>query len=205
MTKVWLLRHGQTEANVIGRFAGRTAEALTEEGRAQAREAGRRLRGEGIKRIYASPLPRTMETARLLAEELESPVEIVPEEAFLEINIPPWEGRLKVDLRQDPAMKYEVWSKTPHLFALPGCESLQEVLARAVAGCESVFEKEAESAGLIVTHMVVVRVLLVHYLGLPLSAYREIPVPNATPILLVKSDGQVKIEAPFELPKPHVP
>jgi len=43
MTKVWLLRHGQTEANVIGRFAGRTAEALTDAGRAQAREAGRRL------------------------------------------------------------------------------------------------------------------------------------------------------------------
>ncbi len=203
MTKVWLLRHGQTEANVVGRFAGRTAEPLTDEGRKQARAAGRKLRGEGIRRIYASPLPRTMETARLVAEELENPVEIIPEEAFLEINIPPWEGKQKAEIRRDPGLKYEVWSKTPHLFHLPGCETLAQVLERAVAGCEKVFAAEASGTTLIVTHMVVVRVLLVHYLGLPLADYRKIPVPNATPILLSRTAQGTVVKAPFPLPQSH--
>ncbi len=204
MTKVWLLRHGQTEANIVGRFAGRTAEPLTEEGKRQARAAGQKLRGEGIRRIYASPLPRTLETARLVAQELEGNPEIIPEPAFLEINLPPWEGKQKIEIRRDPRLKYEVWEKTPHLFKLPGCETLAEVLERAVKGCERVFEREKGLSTLIVTHMVVVRVLLVHYLGLPLSAYRQIPVPNATPILLQKEGGKVAIKAPFDLPEANV-
>ncbi len=188
----------------MGRFAGRTAEPLTKEGRQQARSAGQKLRGEGIKRIYASPLPRTLETARLVAEELENPVEIIPEEAFLEINIPPWEGKQKTQIRKDPSLGYEIWFKAPHLFKLPGCETLSQVLERAVAGCEKVFAAEVGGTSLIVTHMVVVRVLLVHYLGLSLAAYREIPVPNATPILLCREGQTTKVEAPFPLPKPHV-
>ncbi len=201
MTKIWLLRHGQTQANIVGRFAGRTPEPLTEEGRHQARKAGQKLRGEGIRRIYASPLLRTMETARLVAQELENPVEIIPDEDFLEINIPPWEGKKKTELKKEPSLQYEIWSKTPHLFRLEGCETLEQVLRRAIRGCERVFQQEQGRTSLIVTHMVVVRVILLHYLRLPLSAYRKIPVPNATPIMLQRSPNHTLVEAPFELPR----
>ncbi len=201
MTRIWLLRHGQTEANVVGRFAGRTAEPLTEEGKKQAIEAGKKLYGQNIKHIYASPLLRTLETAKLIASQLENQVEIIPENAFIEINIPPWEGKQKIEIRRDPQLQYEIWEKTPHLFNLNGCETLQEVFNRAVKGCEKVFEKERGKTSLIVTHMVIVRVILLYYLGLPLSAYRKIPVPNATPILLIKDEKSVNVKAPFDLTK----
>ena len=79
------------------------------------------------------------------------------------------------------------------------------MLDRAVAGCEKIFTQERGNTSLIVTHMVIVRVLLVHYLGLSLEAYREIPVPNASPILLCREGQTTKVEAPFPLPKSHEP
>ncbi len=194
--RVFLLRHGQTEANVRGRFAGRTDEPLTEEGERQALRAGEYLRAEGVSRIYHSPLLRTRRTAELMAQSLDG-VELVPEPGFLEINIPPWEGRYKYELRKDPAMQYEVWSRAPHRFFIPGCETLAEVYGRAVRTLEELFHREAGNTVVVVTHMVVVRVLLVHYLELPLAAYREVPVPNALPLLMYRKGLDIKIKVPY--------
>ncbi len=197
MKRLWLLRHGQTPANVEGRFAGRTAEPLTAEGRSQAIEAGKRLAAEPLECIYASPLKRTMETAELVVRGMGRQVDIVPHEAFIEINIPPWEGKKKAEIRKDPALLYEVWAKTPHLFSLPGCETLAQVQERALKAALDLLERH--DCFLVVTHMVVVRVLLCHFLGRDLSAYRSIPVPNATPILVVAEKDGFRVEAPFEL------
>jgi len=196
-TWVFLLRHGQTFANVEGRFAGRTPEPLTEEGKTQARRAGEYLKGKGLSRIYISPLARTRHTAELMAEAMGQRPEIVEAEGFIEIDIPVWEGRYKYELRRDPEMYYEVWSQAPHRFYLPGCETLAEVYGRAVRAMEDLFHRERGGVVAVVTHMVVVRVLLIHYLELPLSAYREVPVPNALPILFRREGLTVTIEAPF--------
>ncbi|HFC98153.1 MAG TPA: histidine phosphatase family protein, partial [Thermosulfurimonas dismutans] len=58
-TRVYLLRHGQTYANAEGRFAGRTREELTPQGREQAQRAGELLRADPPRRVYISPLHRT--------------------------------------------------------------------------------------------------------------------------------------------------
>ena len=196
-TRVYVLRHGQTFANAEGRFAGRTPEPLTEEGERQALRAGEYLRADPPERIYISPLHRTRRTAELMIEALGVSPEIVEESGFLEISIPPWEGRFKHELRADPAMQYEVWSRAPHRFYLPGCETLPEVYGRAVRAMEEIFHRERGRTVAVVTHMVVVRSLLVHYLELPLSAYRTVPVPNALPVLLRRRDLEVEIEIPF--------
>jgi len=160
-------------------------------------EAGERLREEDISRIYVSPLKRTIETARLVVKGLGRKVPIIPEKAFIEINIPAWEGKKKTEIRKDPELNYEIWTKTPHLFSLPRSETLQEVQERALKKCLQILERE--DCALVVTHMVVVRVLLCHFLGLGLKAYRSIPVPNATPILVEPQEEGFRVEAPFDL------
>ena len=193
---IWLVRHGQTPANLEGRFAGRTPEPLSPEGRRQALEAGKLLRGRGIGRIYASPLRRTMETAALIRQGLgEEGLEIVPDESFLEINIPPWEGRRREELLADPGLGYLTWRRAPHLFALPGCETLRQVQERAVRRALSLLE--GEEVPLVVTHMAVVRVLLCHFMGLALAAYRSIAVPNARPFLVRREGEGFRVEGPL--------
>ena len=66
-TRVFMVRHGATVLSAEDRFAGVTDVELSEEGREQARRLADRLSGEKIAAVYASPLGRTIETARILA------------------------------------------------------------------------------------------------------------------------------------------
>src|SRR3954471_15599612 len=61
--EILLLRHGQSEGNEGGRFGGHGPTPLTALGRRQAEAAARALAAEGLTAIFASDLPRAMQTA----------------------------------------------------------------------------------------------------------------------------------------------
>jgi broad specificity phosphatase PhoE len=64
---LYLARHGETEWNRVGRWQGHTDVVLNDDGRAQARALGERLRGLDIGRVHASDLRRARETAEIAA------------------------------------------------------------------------------------------------------------------------------------------
>lgn len=64
-----MVRHGQSTANAAGVWQGRLDFPLSDEGRRQARCAGKALASENLDAIYASPLSRAYETAELIAHE----------------------------------------------------------------------------------------------------------------------------------------
>lgn len=70
MKKLYFVRHGQSEMNVLGHFAGHTDTPLTEEGKRQAQQAGRELKNKKIDIIVSSPLSRAHDTAKLIAKEI---------------------------------------------------------------------------------------------------------------------------------------
>jgi broad specificity phosphatase PhoE len=67
----YLFRHGETAWNAEGRFQGHLDVALNDKGREQARSIGIKLRGEEIEALLASDLIRSIETAEIVARELE--------------------------------------------------------------------------------------------------------------------------------------
>lgn len=141
----------------------------------------------GIRLIHASPLSRTMETAAIISSLLR--IKVREEPALLEISIPWWDGRLKDELESDPASGYSLWKKEPAGFSLPGAETLSGLQERAVSWLDHVRAIEDRGPIAAVTHMAVIRVLLLHAMGRPLSDYRLIKVPNASPLALdIKND-----------------
>lgn len=76
MTRISLVRHGQTDWNRDGLLQGRTDIPLNDTGREQAHEAGRALRVRRFDGIYASPLARAFETAAIIAGELGMPAPV---------------------------------------------------------------------------------------------------------------------------------
>lgn len=74
MTTIGLIRHGSTEWNHLGKLQGQLDTELTDEGRAQARLLGKRLRHEGWLSIICSDLWRAKETAMLISEESGIPI-----------------------------------------------------------------------------------------------------------------------------------
>jgi broad specificity phosphatase PhoE len=84
MTRVYLVRHADVENPKKVLYGHLPGFPLSERGRSQAVEVGKRLRDRGIDRILHSPLERAVETARLIAEQLPEPVAVIPEQALLE-------------------------------------------------------------------------------------------------------------------------
>ena len=81
MTHLYFVRHGQSELNAAGRVAGVIDTPLTDEGRDQATETGKKAKSLGIEYIIASPLSRAYDTAKLIAKEIgysEDKIEINP-------------------------------------------------------------------------------------------------------------------------------
>jgi broad specificity phosphatase PhoE len=79
MTRVYLIRHADVDNPRRVLYGHLPGFPLSEPGRAQAVELGRRLGDAGIRRIVHSPLQRAAETARLMSEHLSEPVPLIPE------------------------------------------------------------------------------------------------------------------------------
>lgn len=93
MLKLYYVRHGLTEMNVQGLFAGLTETPLTAEGRVQATAAGKLARNFKIDLIVCSPMQRAHDTARLIAAEIDYPDEkILLNKLLIERDFGPLEG-----------------------------------------------------------------------------------------------------------------
>lgn len=176
-TTIYLARHGTTAANLENRFAGRTAERLHDDGIKQITEVGHQLADKGITRIIASPLARTLQSAEILSRLFNIP--ITTDEAFNEIAIPHWDGLDKDIIKRRFGTEYPNWQASPQTFQSPGCETLVEVRDRAVAGIERLLTKHAGETILVISHLIALRCLALHYQNLPLAQFRSIKIANA--------------------------
>jgi len=121
--EVWLVRHGETVMNAMGRLCGWTDVALTDEGRRQARWLGEILAGEAFDGVWSSDLNRAVETARLAGFEPDQDARL------REVNFGELEGRRYETLAEE----YKVGLKDFVSFAPPGGEDLDRLTARVDA------------------------------------------------------------------------
>jgi broad specificity phosphatase PhoE len=77
--KIYLIRHGQTTADVEDRYGGDYDDHLTGLGKKQAQELAGKLKGRGIEVIYHSPMIRATETARIITNDLSLELRVVPD------------------------------------------------------------------------------------------------------------------------------
>ena len=171
-TIIYLTRHGLSEHNLkTDVYMGRSPESrLVDAGREQARRLGARLLDNGlaaekrVRKIIASSLPRTEETASLIAEAL-GLVEVETEDAFWELSKGDWEGVMpRWDLPEPIARALSV---DPFGFRYPGGESYRDVTARAAPVFDAHVSANPGVPLLFVLHGDVLRALLHHTLGFP--------------------------------------
>jgi probable phosphoglycerate mutase len=170
-TRVFLVRHGATLLTAEDRFAGATNVPLSEEGREQARRLARRLAREPICAVYASPLDRTAETARILAEPLGC--EVQTRDGLREISHGHWEKMTRREVEQQFPEEAADWDSDPYTFAPAGGESGLAVTARALPVLIELVKKHAGTAILVVSHKATIRLLLSSLLGFDPRRYRD--------------------------------
>lgn len=174
--RFYCIRHGETESNLKRIYAGWSDGPLTSRGRQQARGAVQQLIPLGIEAIYCSPLRRTMETATIIGSFFG--IKPVPEESFKELRMGPWEGKSEDQIIRECPREWQTWSNRPMELVLAGREPLGELLERTLRGLEKLRAEERGENLLIVTHVAIIRVLLLHFQGLDLNLYRTLHIPN---------------------------
>jgi phosphoserine phosphatase len=170
MTKIILTRHGHVEWIAPERFRGRADLPLTERGVTQARLTSVRVKALGsVAAVYTSPMTRSLRTAQIIAEPFS--LDAQPMDALNDIHYGEWQGLTPDEARGRWPEKVELWYRRADLVAIPGGESLQDLLARVAHALRVVVERHPEETVVLVGHDSVNRVMLLHALELPLSRY----------------------------------
>ncbi|MCU1348490.1 MAG: hypothetical protein JWO56_1520 [Acidobacteria bacterium] len=172
-TRVLLVRHGATELSAEDRFAGAIDVQLSDGGRDQARRLGTRLAGEPIAAAYASPMSRTLETARLIVAPQPQTPEVTPVDALREIAHGRWEGRTRAEVEQLFPEEYRRYEHDPFSFAPTGGETGLQVIARSLPALLQLVERHLGEQLLIVSHKATIRLLLSSLLGFDSRKYRD--------------------------------
>src|SRR5712691_3796041 len=96
VTRVYLIRHGQSVWNAEGRFQGQADSVLSDLGRTQAARLSDALADVPLEAVYSSPLSR----ARLMAEAIAAPhrLSVVPVDDLREIGLGVWEGLTEAEI-----------------------------------------------------------------------------------------------------------
>lgn len=103
MKKLYFIRHGLSELNVAGLFAGHTDTPLTSEGKKQAKLAGEQAKNLNIDLILSSPLKRARKTAEIIAKEIGYPKQniinssLLIERNFGELEAQPYDPDIDMD------------------------------------------------------------------------------------------------------------
>ncbi len=192
-TTIHLIRHGKTRANLENRFAGRSSEPLHPVGIDQVHQVAEKLAATEISAIYCGPLPRTVQSAEILAEQLSGPV--VPREGLNEIAIPHWDTLAKDEIRRQFGDQYPTWLAAPHRFSLPHCETIVQVQERAVRTIKNIFASHAGENVLLVSHLIVIRSLILYYRNMEIRDFRSVKVDNGSVVKLERGQGgRVRID-----------
>ncbi len=174
MTELLLVRHGETDWNIQGRFQGQSDPPLNERGLAQARALALALAGEEVAAVYTSDLQRARQTAEILAQSLEAPLRVDPR--LREIHQGAWEGMVMEDIRRGYPEEFERRAADPLASVPPGGESVRRVQERALQAVRDVLDRHPDEKVVLVSHGLVLALIRIHLLGLsPSVLWDSIP------------------------------
>ena len=190
MTKLILVRHGQTVWNKLGKYQGQADIELSEAGIEQAKLLGERFPFDQVSAIYSSPLKRARDTAEAVAKKFKLP--IVACEAFREINFGQWEGLTYEEIHAKWEKEHTLLFESPDLLTCPQGEGFSDVQDRAVKKMLEIVKAHDGETVVITAHGGVIRTLLCYALGMPLKNMWKIRQDNtAVNVVSAYDEGMV--------------
>src|SRR5262245_32992516 len=198
-TTLLLARHGATAANLCRPYTLqglRPDSDLAPEGVAQARAAALALRPLGIAKVYSSRLRRAVQTARAVAEAVHE----VPD--LVEVDTGVWTGLTWQEIEARWPAEARAFHEDAEAHGYPGGENLAQLRDRVVPAIGSLVARHPGQTILVVGHGVVNRVLLAHWLDVPLRFARRLPQDNAGFNVIEFEAGVAKVRTVNQVARP---
>jgi broad specificity phosphatase PhoE len=184
MATIYVVRHGESEANREGRYQGRQDSPLSALGHQQAAALASTLSASRVARVISSPLGRCVETALPVAARLGVPLEC--DDRVIEIAHGTWEGRLRAEVEREDTARMHAWRTMPQHVRFDGGESLADVDARWRSFAAS---RLTDADAIVVTHDILVRLAILAATNRPLAQLWEPKAENAAYAIFEVNDA----------------
>lgn len=185
MATVYVVRHGESEANREGRYQGRQDSPLSALGHRQAAALANALTASKVACVISSPLRRCIETALPVAARLG--VALACDDRVIEIAHGTWEGRLRAEVEREDAARMHAWRKAPQQVRFDGGESLADVDARWRSFAAT---RSADADAIVVTHDIIVRLAILAVTNRPFAQLWEPRAENAAYAIFEINDAR---------------
>jgi probable phosphoglycerate mutase len=178
LTRIVLIRHGETDWNIEGRYQGQADPPLNRRGLAQAHQLAIPLKEVGLDMLYSSPLLRALQTANVIAQELNLPLRT--DSRLMEIHQGDWQERLRAEIEEMYPELFRRWQSHPWSVTPPGGESLKQVQNRIHSALDDILERHDCQCVGIVTHRIPIILTRLRYQSLDADTVRTLAMelPN---------------------------
>jgi probable phosphomutase (TIGR03848 family) len=202
MLTLLLIRHGENDYFARSRLPGHAPGiSLNLRGREQAAALARNLSSLQVRAVYSSPLERCIETAQPLADSLGLQIKILPD--LIDTNVGDWTGRSWKALRRT-----KLWKdlrENPAQFQFPGGETFVNLQRRVIHALEIICTEHLDGLIAVVFHSDPIKLVVAHYLGLPLDSFQRLTVdPGSVTILRLEKPAAkllaLNLIPPFTVP-----
>jgi len=195
MSKLIIVRHGQSEWNAQNRFTGWVDVELAPKGIEEAKKAGEKLKGYRFDKAFTSALKRAQNTLALILEVTgQTDLEVVKDEALNERMYGDLQGMNKDEARaQFGEEQVHIWRRSFDI-PPPGGESLKGTADRVLPYFEQVIAPELRAGKdiIIAAHGNSLRALIMHLEQLSPEEILKTEVPTGQP-RLYELDGELKV------------
>lgn len=176
MLSIYLIRHGQTDWNIEGRYQGQADPPLNKNGLKQAEDLYENLKDEHLNLVYTSPLIRAKQTALILTQQLKIPLKDDPR--LMEIHQGKWQTKLRAEIEAAYPDVFKAWETNPWQVTPPGGENLSQVQDRVNAAIDEISRLHPDQKVGIVTHRIPIALIKVRFQNLDPDIVRTIDLPN---------------------------
>jgi broad specificity phosphatase PhoE len=173
VTTIYLVRHGETDANVQGVPQGHRDVPLNSRGRIQAEAVARWFDDRDLTAVRSSPLSRALDVAKTITEEHDVP--LTEDARLVEFDQGDLDGVPISEVRERYPEFIERWrTEDPTDLRMPGGETYREVQGRIVEAIEEAAGSHQRGAVALVSHNLTIKAALCHALGVPLAGFRRL-------------------------------
>lgn len=178
MTRLYLIRHGETEWNKINRTQGCGNDLpLNDTGIVQAKSVARIFNNKKIDAVYSSDLKRAYETASEISNVTKLPVITTP--GLREMNFGCWEGLTSSEINEKYSELHKIWSSNPGQANIPQAETLMMLQKRIIDTVDDIINQHRGKNIIIVSHGISIKILILTLLCMDMSTHSRIKLDNA--------------------------
>ena len=175
MTRLLLIRHGETDYNSNRRYCGFSNPSLNAFGISQARSLAKQLKDFDVVAAYSSDLLRAVQTTEFLFPGYQIKTML----DFRELNFGIFEGLNYSEIMERYPRLYQDWIRDPSNVLLPNGEEFGEFRKRVSSALSSIISLNRNKTIALVTHSGPIRLILCEVLGYGLERFWEVNHENA--------------------------